>query len=166
VSIDFTQQLKGHLNVRTIKEVNFFGPFSQYIVSGSDDGRVFIWEKRSGKLVQLIDGDSTIANCVQGHPQGDPTLAVSGIDNDIKVFMPTAKAACSLVEADQVVNGNIYTVPPHHRQPFLPLTPLCMKLEHGEAAHHASMTLGLMALHLTQERQRQLVATRQRCLIC
>jgi nuclear receptor interaction protein len=34
VSVNYKRQWKGHLNVRTIKEVNFFGPDDQYILSG------------------------------------------------------------------------------------------------------------------------------------
>lgn len=33
----------GHSNIRTVKEINFFGRRSEYVVSGSDDGRIFIW---------------------------------------------------------------------------------------------------------------------------
>jgi hypothetical protein len=35
VSIEYERQWKGHLNVRTIKEVNYFGPNDQYIITGT-----------------------------------------------------------------------------------------------------------------------------------
>lgn len=35
-------------------------------VTGSDDGHIFMWEKQTGKLVQLLKGDAAIVNCVQG----------------------------------------------------------------------------------------------------
>ena len=37
-------------------------------MSGSDCGRVFVWDKWSGEIVNLLDGDSHVVNCVQPHP--------------------------------------------------------------------------------------------------
>lgn len=76
---------RGHTNIMTVKEVNFFGP---WVVSGSDDGNIFCWDKQSGELVYLLKGDSHAANCLQGHPLGYPMLVTSGIDNDVKVWEP------------------------------------------------------------------------------
>ncbi len=43
---------------------------------GSDDGRVFIWEKLSGKLIHILhNADSDVVNCVKGHPLGHPIVA-------------------------------------------------------------------------------------------
>ena len=42
-------------------DVNFFGPQSQYIVSGSDCGHIFLWEKQREEVVQLLQGDNTEA---------------------------------------------------------------------------------------------------------
>jgi DDB1- and CUL4-associated factor 8 len=58
----------GHIHARTVKECNFFGPNSEYILSGSDDGYVYIWQKNSTKLVKMLKADDDIVNCVQGHP--------------------------------------------------------------------------------------------------
>jgi WD repeat-containing protein 42A len=57
-----------HINFRTIKEVNFFGPNSEYVISGSDDGKMYIWQKNSKKLVKVLQGDEDVVNCVQPHP--------------------------------------------------------------------------------------------------
>ena len=89
------QSFKGHRNSRTvIKEANFFGINDEYIVSGSDDGRVYFWLKYNGKLVQALNADHRVVNCVQRpiyavrqcHPV--PFLCTSGIDYDIKVWEP------------------------------------------------------------------------------
>lgn len=29
----------------------------EYVASGSDDGRWFIWEKRTGRLMKMLEGD-------------------------------------------------------------------------------------------------------------
>eukprot|EP00899_Mesostigma_viride_P008401 jgi/Mesvir1/17562/Mv08805-RA.1 len=41
---------KGHRNADTIKGVSFYGPRSEYVVSGSDCGRVFVWDKKSARV--------------------------------------------------------------------------------------------------------------------
>ena len=96
----------GHRNVRTmIKEANFFGAYSQYVVSGSDDGRVFIWDRDSGDLVNFFTGDKRVVNCVQGHPLL-PILAVSGIDKDIKLFEPLADSPVDLTSSLEIMRRN------------------------------------------------------------
>ncbi|SMQ46258.1 unnamed protein product [Zymoseptoria tritici ST99CH_3D1] len=86
-----TRQYRGHCNVRTVKDVNYFGPEDQYVVSGSDDGNFFIWDRRTGELLNVLEGDGEVVNVIQGHPY-ETMLAVSGIDHTIKIFSPDARA--------------------------------------------------------------------------
>jgi WD40 repeat protein len=64
--------------------VNFLGPNDDWVTSGSDDGNFFMWDKRTGKLHGIYEGDSSVVNMVQGHPEL-PLIAVSGIDTTVKV---------------------------------------------------------------------------------
>ncbi|VEN50753.1 unnamed protein product [Callosobruchus maculatus] len=76
----------GHRNARTmIKEATFWG--DDYVMSGSDCGHVFIWEKSTGKLKMLLRADQHVVNCLQPHPVL-PLLATSGIDHDVKLWAP------------------------------------------------------------------------------
>ncbi|KAI9876852.1 MAG: hypothetical protein M1830_005462 [Pleopsidium flavum] len=86
-----TRQYRGHCNVKTVKDINFFGLQDEYVVSGSDSGHLFIWDKRSTQLVNILEGDGEVVNVVQGHPY-EPVIAVSGIDHTIKIFSPDARA--------------------------------------------------------------------------
>ncbi|CAG8523024.1 7308_t:CDS:2 [Paraglomus brasilianum] len=88
-----------------IKEANFFGGRSEYIMSGSDDGRIFVWEKSTGKLVNLMMGDRRVVNCIQPHPFY-PILATSGIDYDVKLWYPTADSPYNVSEAEEIVKKN------------------------------------------------------------
>ncbi|XP_041470689.1 DDB1- and CUL4-associated factor 8-like [Lytechinus variegatus] len=86
---DFIHAYRGHRNNATVKGVNFYGPKSEYIVSGSDCGNVFLWEKESEKIVQYMQGDvGGVVNCLEPHPLL-PCLATSGLDHDVKVWLPT-----------------------------------------------------------------------------
>ena len=37
------RQYRGHCNIKTVKDCNFFGLQDEYVVSGSDSGHLFIW---------------------------------------------------------------------------------------------------------------------------
>ncbi|GMY06996.1 protein ALTERED SEED GERMINATION 2 isoform X1 [Fagus crenata] len=88
--IDMKQRYVGHCNVGTdIKQASFLGQKGEYVASGSDDGRWFIWEKQTGRLIKMLLGDDAVVNCVQCHPF-DSVVATSGIDNTIKIWTPCA----------------------------------------------------------------------------
>ncbi|RLN63309.1 hypothetical protein BBP00_00004237 [Phytophthora kernoviae] len=81
---------KGNLVTETdIKEAAFFGKNDAYIIAGSDDGRALVWDKATGELVNAIDADADIVNCVQPHPF-DACIATSGIENVIRLWSPTS----------------------------------------------------------------------------
>ena len=57
---------RGHCNVQTVKDVNYFGLDDEYVVSGSDCGNFFIWDRKTSNLVNILSGDSDVVNVVQG----------------------------------------------------------------------------------------------------
>lgn len=98
----------GHCNIKTVKDVNYYGLDDEYVVSGCDSGHVFMWDRKTAKLVNILEGDGETVNIVQGllslsiekwtgliicsgHPY-EPTLAVSGLDNTIKIFSSDRRA--------------------------------------------------------------------------
>mmetsp|Transcript_7028 Transcript_7028/g.10515 ORF Transcript_7028/g.10515 Transcript_7028/m.10515 type:complete len:713 (+) Transcript_7028:526-2664(+) len=92
----FNERYIGARNVATdVKESAFFG--RNHVVAGSDDGRVFIWEKRGAKLVHILEADEDVVNCVKPHPFF-PVLASSGIDSTIKIWAPLDKKSLSVDE--------------------------------------------------------------------
>lgn len=83
-----------------IKEATFWG--NDYVLSGSDCGHVFIWDRYSAKLVMLLEADHHVVNCIQPHPFL-PMLATSGIDYDVKLWAPIQDEPCFDAEmADEV----------------------------------------------------------------
>lgn len=61
-----TRVYTGHCNVKTVKDVNYFGLQDEYVVSGSDSGHVFIWDRKTAQLVNILEGDGEVVNVVQG----------------------------------------------------------------------------------------------------
>ena len=105
------QCLGGHLNEKTfLKDVAFFGPSDDYVVSGCDSGMMWIWDAKSGyiescaystpllplpaykptssrpcRVVAIHEADNHICNGVIPHPYL-PILASYGIDKEIKLW--------------------------------------------------------------------------------
>lgn len=84
----------GHCNIETVKDVGFYGIHDEYIMSGSDRGHLFIWDKKTTKIVQILRADEDVVNVAKGHPFL-PYLAVSGIDSTVKIFKPISRLPSS-----------------------------------------------------------------------
>ncbi|KAI4462837.1 wd repeat domain-containing family [Holotrichia oblita] len=103
----FVHQYMGHRNGATIKGVNFFGPNSEYIVSGSDCGNVFFWDRNTEAIVQwFLADDNGVVNCLEPHPQV-PYLCTSGLDWDIKVWVPSFESEPALHGLADTVIENV-----------------------------------------------------------
>uniref|UniRef100_G1Q446 Uncharacterized protein n=1 Tax=Myotis lucifugus TaxID=59463 RepID=G1Q446_MYOLU len=102
----YVKRYKGHRNNATVKGVNFYGPRSEFVVSGSDCGHIFLWEKSSCQIVQFLEGDRAgNINCLEPHPYL-PVMATSGLDHDPKIWAPTAKATTKLLGLKDLIKKN------------------------------------------------------------
>ena len=87
------RKYQGHRNSATVKGVNFYGPQSEYVISGSDCGNIFIWDKESEAIVKLMYGDEAgVVNVLEPHPSL-PVLATSGLDDEVKLWMSVENRA-------------------------------------------------------------------------
>ena len=43
--------------ISIVKGINFFGDKSQFVVSGSDCGHIFLWDKETECIVNFLRGD-------------------------------------------------------------------------------------------------------------
>ncbi|KAJ8086654.1 hypothetical protein PM082_005477 [Marasmius tenuissimus] len=99
----------GARNTRTVKDVNFLGPRDEFVTSGSDDGNFFVWDKSSGDLQGLYEGDGSVVNVIEGHPHL-PLIAVSGIDHTVKLFGPARGGPSrfsKMQNAENIMKNNI-----------------------------------------------------------
>ncbi|XP_064424502.1 DDB1- and CUL4-associated factor 8 [Latimeria chalumnae] len=103
---EYIKRYKGHRNNATVKGVNFYGPRSEFVVSGSDCGHIYLWEKSSCQIVQFMEGDKGgVVNCLEPHPHL-PILATSGLDHDVKVWAPTAEMPTELNGLKEMIKKN------------------------------------------------------------
>ncbi|AQL06299.1 DDB1- and CUL4-associated factor 8 [Zea mays] len=101
VSQPAPQTYVGHVNRETVKRVSFIGPNDEYVASGSDCGRIFIWRKGDGKFLRAMEGDECIVNCIEPHPHA-MAIASCGIDNDVKVWTPSAIERAPMIHVDEL----------------------------------------------------------------
>ncbi|XP_044144187.1 DDB1- and CUL4-associated factor 6 isoform X2 [Bufo gargarizans] len=96
---------KGHRNSRTmIKEAGFWG--KNFVISGSDCGHIFIWDRHTTEHLMLLEADNHVVNCLQPHPY-DPILASSGIDYNIKIWSPLEQdKSFNWALAEEVISRN------------------------------------------------------------
>lgn len=128
----YLHQYVGHVSSMTIKgsvraarktssptdlatrRCNFFGRRSEWVISGSDDARVYFWNKRSGALVNVLSGHDDVVNCTVASPTY-PMLATSGIDNNVKLWEPLGR----LSEKDAARREKLIAdLAEAHREPY------------------------------------------------
>jgi WD40 repeat protein len=81
-------ELSGHISNRTIKAVNWLGDF---VVTGSDDGRVWIYDSYTREPVNVLEGHKANVNVVAVHRE-KKLLATSGVDHFSILWEPRAIA--------------------------------------------------------------------------
>ena len=60
------QSFTGHLNSKQLPLEASFSPDSQFVISGSSDGRIHIWNSENGQKVCVLNGDHrSPVQCVQ-----------------------------------------------------------------------------------------------------
>jgi WD40 repeat protein len=81
-----------HSNIRLADEpVNcsvfcrFGGASDDFVLSGSDDSRAYIYSAHTGKLITKLTGHGEIVNVSIMHPFL-PVVATSGIDSEIRLW--------------------------------------------------------------------------------
>lgn len=68
-----------------------FGNWDEsFVLSGSEDGRIYIWNKKFGNLLTALEGHQGLVNCVDWNKAGKGsnglTFASAGDDNTVKIW--------------------------------------------------------------------------------
>ncbi|XP_034950582.1 DDB1- and CUL4-associated factor 8 [Chelonus insularis] len=106
LTTDYAHKYEGHRNNTTVKSVNFFGPKSEFIVSGSDCSNIFFWDKNTEAIVQWMPGDEQgVVNRLEPHPYV-PILATSGLDSDVKIWVPSCEHEPKMIGVNECVKTN------------------------------------------------------------
>jgi DDB1- and CUL4-associated factor 8 len=102
---DYLTVYKGHLNRKTVKQVTYLSSegslhlshataskdSQDYVLSGSDLGHIFIWNRNTGEIVKILIGSKCNAiNCITPH-KDLPLIATCGIERTVKLWYPNGE---------------------------------------------------------------------------
>lgn len=103
----YLARFPGVLHERTIKGISFVGDSDQFVGVGSDGGYAFLF-KTPEKVnetctlpVWAVKSDRSVVNVVEGHPFL-PCIAVSGIDETIKIWEPEILNNSQIEDEDEL----------------------------------------------------------------
>lgn len=98
----------GHQSMDTIKAVNWFG---DYVVTGSDDGRIYFYDVKNSDVVQVLSGHRGCVNVVAVHREKE-LLSTSGIDDFAILWEPMEIGKFNLNEIKEQVQHTREQNPP------------------------------------------------------
>ncbi|KAL6030469.1 hypothetical protein STEG23_031373 [Scotinomys teguina] len=102
---EYTKRYKGHINNGSVRGSHFYGPRSEFVMSGSECGHIFIWEKSSCQIVQFLKAEERRTNYIDSHPYL-PVLASCGLRHEVKIWAPIAKCSTILTGLKKVIKIN------------------------------------------------------------
>lgn len=105
INVGISTVFRGHRNEMTVKGAAFLGLDEEFVVSGSDCGYIYVWDRKFGTLVTTFKGEKHVVNCIEPHPQEPFTMATSGIEEDIKIWAPISEEPL-IVSARDIARAN------------------------------------------------------------
>ncbi|KAL3657381.1 hypothetical protein V7S43_017700 [Phytophthora oleae] len=64
----------------------FTGAHSELVVSGSEDGNIYLWQRDSGKLAAELEGHASVVNVVVRHPVQSNVIASASDDKTVRLW--------------------------------------------------------------------------------
>jgi len=84
---------------------SFGGIDENFIASGSEDTRVYIWNKRNEQAICILEGHTRNVSCVSWNPVYVGMIASSSDDGTVRIWGPKNKQAMSGTTTNTNVNG-------------------------------------------------------------
>ncbi len=74
-------------DILQIKESNFWG--DNFVMSGSDCGHIFVWDRWTSQLVMMLEADKHVVNCLQPHPY-EPSKSLCNVVYSLTPMNPVS----------------------------------------------------------------------------
>ncbi|CAN6657653.1 hypothetical protein TRVA0_030S00452 [Trichomonascus vanleenenianus] len=79
----------GQVQREMVIQSSFGGYRENFILSGSQDNYVYIWNRATGNLIETLSGHTASVNCVKWHPTSPNTIASASDDGTIRIWGPS-----------------------------------------------------------------------------
>ncbi|CAO2647360.1 Nn.00g082820.m01.CDS01 [Neocucurbitaria sp. VM-36] len=86
---EVVQRFEGHSQRQFIIRSAFGGADENFVVSGSEDSRIYIW-RSNGLLIEALDAHPGCVNSVAWHPKDPTVFASAGDDTKIRIWKPAS----------------------------------------------------------------------------
>jgi hypothetical protein len=101
---DYLHHYTGHSYIQT-NTVSFFGLNSDYVISGSNDGMIVVWDTKSAQIVSLVKCGDHNASSIKPRPK-HVSFASCNATAEIKLWSPCGSQCTSAQEIDLFINRN------------------------------------------------------------
>lgn len=86
---EFVHSYDGHRNSTAVKGVSFFGPKSEFVVSGCDTRNICVWDKESEVIINSMAGRIPgVVDYLEPHPHVPVLATANGLSYDVKIWAP------------------------------------------------------------------------------
>jgi tetratricopeptide (TPR) repeat protein len=115
-SINYHAMYGGHVNCVTfLKQTAYAGPNDEYILTGGDAGKAWIYERSTGAVAAMLNADRNACNGIVPHPTL-PYFVTYGIDKTAKLWRAPSTRDSPLARAEASLQRKEYEPGPLSRQ--------------------------------------------------
>lgn len=91
------RRFNGHRLIEHVIGCGFGGIDENFVVSGSEDAKIYIWHRATGRLIETLSGhDTGTVNAVAWHPRDPLTIASCGDDHTVRIWRPGGRTPATL----------------------------------------------------------------------
>ncbi|XP_073292331.1 WD repeat-containing protein WDS homolog isoform X2 [Primulina huaijiensis] len=82
-------QYNGHRQQKYVIRSCFGGLNGTFIASGSEDSKVYIWNRRNSNPIEVLSGHLMTVNCISWNPRRPQVLASASDDHTVRIWGPS-----------------------------------------------------------------------------
>ena len=91
------KRFQGALQTNFLNNSTFGGVDENYVASGSEDNKIYLWNVRKEVAINVLEGHTRNVNCVSWNPAIHGMIASASDDGSIRVWGPSNNQTSSSV---------------------------------------------------------------------